>query len=276
MHLPGDAVECEVHQGTLADAQWYSYAVNREHGLRRTNGDKERAVRAALAHPKSEGLSSRQIAEHVGVDEKTVRNYRRPSTAEIPQSVISDLTAEIPQSSSSAPLDPTSEVPKSTADGCALPSAAAATAEIPQSTPGGRRLPPWAKSTAEIPQSSSGAPVPTQSLEPTSEIPKSTAAGETESPAKRPRTGRDGRTINTAKIGRRTRRPRCATEYRQAKQEGRRSRFSSMVTPTLPNNHVRNCAYELLEYLTYDYLMKVFEEIRNLHQKRLEEGLADA
>ena len=49
--FPAEPIECNVQQGTLADAQWYSYSVNKTHGLRRTNEDKERVVKAALAHP---------------------------------------------------------------------------------------------------------------------------------------------------------------------------------------------------------------------------------
>jgi len=74
---PGEAVECEVYQGTREDAQWYSYGVNKAHGLRRTNEDKARAVKAALQHPKGVGKSNRQIGEHVGVHFDTVFKYRK-------------------------------------------------------------------------------------------------------------------------------------------------------------------------------------------------------
>lgn len=87
---PGDPIECTVFQGTLQEAQWHSYGVNKTHGLRRSNRDKERAVKAALSHPKAESLSNRQIAVHCGVNEKTIRKYRHQS----------DVTAEIPQSPS--------------------------------------------------------------------------------------------------------------------------------------------------------------------------------
>ena len=42
----------------------------------RSNEDKQRAVRAALEHPKAAGLSDNQIAKHVGVDHLTVAAYR--------------------------------------------------------------------------------------------------------------------------------------------------------------------------------------------------------
>ena len=72
-----DEIACEVHQGTQQDAQWYSFGVNKGNGLRRTNEDKQRAVKAALQHPGGTGLSDGQIAVHVGVSDQMVRNYRR-------------------------------------------------------------------------------------------------------------------------------------------------------------------------------------------------------
>lgn len=77
MALPGEAIECNVFEGSLPDAQWYSYSVNKTHGLRRTNPDKERAVRGALAHPKCQGLSDAAVADHVGVRRETILKYRR-------------------------------------------------------------------------------------------------------------------------------------------------------------------------------------------------------
>lgn len=72
-----DGIACEVHQGTQQDAQWYSFGVNKGNGLRRTNQDKQRAVKAALLHRDGAGLSDGQIAAHVGVSDQMVRNYRR-------------------------------------------------------------------------------------------------------------------------------------------------------------------------------------------------------
>jgi ParB-like chromosome segregation protein Spo0J len=73
-------VGCNVHQGTREDAQWFSYASNKDQdviGLRRTNADKERAVRAALSHAKAAKMSDRAIAEYVGVHHDTVNRYRK-------------------------------------------------------------------------------------------------------------------------------------------------------------------------------------------------------
>lgn len=72
---------CEIHQGTLQDAQWYSFSANKTNGLRRTNEDKGRAVQAALTHPKGTSLSDRQIAQHVGVDHTTVLRWRERLSA---------------------------------------------------------------------------------------------------------------------------------------------------------------------------------------------------
>jgi transposase-like protein len=79
-------IACDLRQGTQQDAQWYSFGANKATGLRRTNEDKQRAVKAALLHSNGVQLSNRRIAAHVGVDEGTVRGWRERLTAEIPQS----------------------------------------------------------------------------------------------------------------------------------------------------------------------------------------------
>ena len=75
-----DSIECEIRQGTLADAQWFSFSANRANGMRRTNDDKVRAVKAALRHCKG-GRSDAEIARHVGVDHHTVAKYRGELTS---------------------------------------------------------------------------------------------------------------------------------------------------------------------------------------------------
>ncbi len=71
-----DKVSCDVHEGTKEDAQWWAVQANQTHGLRRTNADKAKAVKAALKHPKGVEMSDPKIAEHVGVSPETVRKYR--------------------------------------------------------------------------------------------------------------------------------------------------------------------------------------------------------
>lgn len=81
-------IDCDVQQGTMEDAQWYSFAANKTNGLRRTNEDKQRAVKAALAHAKAAGLSDAVIASHVGVSDRTVAEYRKAATPKISESAV--------------------------------------------------------------------------------------------------------------------------------------------------------------------------------------------
>lgn len=73
---PNGSIDADVVQGTQLDAQWFSYSVNKGHGLRRTNEDKARAVTAALRHPEGISRSDSDIASHVGVTTPTVAKYR--------------------------------------------------------------------------------------------------------------------------------------------------------------------------------------------------------
>lgn len=74
-------IESEIRQGTLQDAQWYSYSVNQAHGLRRSNEDKRRAVEAALRHPNAATMSDHQIADHCGVTHPFVGKLREEQVA---------------------------------------------------------------------------------------------------------------------------------------------------------------------------------------------------
>ena len=84
---PNDLILAEQRIGTIDDASWASLAANQSHGLRRTNADKQNAVKRALLHPTGSELSDRQVAKHVGVDHKTVATVRLElqSSGEIPQ-----------------------------------------------------------------------------------------------------------------------------------------------------------------------------------------------
>ena len=87
-----DEIECDVHQGAQADAQWYSFSANKANGLRRTNDDKRRAVKAALAHPKSATLSSNAIAKHVGVSHTLVDEWRKKEQSHLANSARCERT----------------------------------------------------------------------------------------------------------------------------------------------------------------------------------------
>ena len=70
----------EVRVGTQLDAQWASYTVNKDHGLRRSNADKRKAVMGALAHPYGKAKSDNQIAKELGVHHSTVGDIRRSTS----------------------------------------------------------------------------------------------------------------------------------------------------------------------------------------------------
>ncbi|KKM15551.1 hypothetical protein LCGC14_1694900 [marine sediment metagenome] len=71
-----DRIACRVHKGTAEDARWFALAANKTHGLRRTNADKARAVKRALAHPNGAKMSDKAIGDHVGVHFNTVAKHR--------------------------------------------------------------------------------------------------------------------------------------------------------------------------------------------------------
>ncbi len=134
---PNEPIEAEVIQGTLSDAQWYSYGVNKSHGIHRSREDRIRAVKAALRHPEGARRSDSDIAEHVGVSHPTVAKYR----------------AELEQQSTCKSFKSTGQTGETVT-----------TAAEPQQS-------------ASVEQPSAPPQTP------------------------RPRKGRDGRTINTAQIG---------------------------------------------------------------------------
>ena len=68
-------IACEVREGTRCDARLAACAANQEHGLRRSNPDKRRAVQVVLELQPE--WSSRMIADHIGVGHTVVDNLRR-------------------------------------------------------------------------------------------------------------------------------------------------------------------------------------------------------
>lgn len=78
------AIAAALHPGGRAEALRHALHANADHGHRRTNADKRRAVEIALRE--FGGLSSRQIAEMCGVDHKTVETIRPTEVGKFPNS----------------------------------------------------------------------------------------------------------------------------------------------------------------------------------------------
>jgi hypothetical protein len=76
-----DVILAEVRQGTSRDTTLGACAANAEHGLRRTNEDKRRAIEAMLRDPEWARWSDRAIAKACAVDHKSVAKVRRELTA---------------------------------------------------------------------------------------------------------------------------------------------------------------------------------------------------
>jgi hypothetical protein len=69
-------LDCNVHQGTRRDAVLFAVGANREHGLRRTNADKRRAVNTLLNDKEWSGMSDREVSRLCGVSHQFVSNLR--------------------------------------------------------------------------------------------------------------------------------------------------------------------------------------------------------
>ena len=72
----------EVRLGGLKDALHFALAANEDHGVRRSNADKTRAVNMALDEPEYAGLSLRDIGEICRVSHQLVRNIKAERNAE--------------------------------------------------------------------------------------------------------------------------------------------------------------------------------------------------
>jgi ParB-like chromosome segregation protein Spo0J len=69
-------IPCRVHRGTQRDAILFSVGANTEHGLRRTNADKRKAVESLLADVEWVKWSDRKIAEAAAVSNAFVTGVR--------------------------------------------------------------------------------------------------------------------------------------------------------------------------------------------------------
>lgn len=80
-----ETIDATVKQGSRRDAVLYSVGANAEHGLRRTNADKRRAVETLLRDPEWSQWSNREIARQCAVSEGSVRNAIVSLSAQLTQ-----------------------------------------------------------------------------------------------------------------------------------------------------------------------------------------------
>ena len=73
-------IEAIVHNGSQREAQWASFGVNKDHGLRKSQADKRFAVTKALDDMEYFEYSDRKIADHVGVSHTYVSKLRKESS----------------------------------------------------------------------------------------------------------------------------------------------------------------------------------------------------
>jgi hypothetical protein len=76
MQVRFKTIKAEVRRGGLRDAQLYAAQANLAHGLRRTTGDKQRAVLILLRDEEWRRWSDRRIAQHCGVSPTFVGSLR--------------------------------------------------------------------------------------------------------------------------------------------------------------------------------------------------------
>lgn len=109
LKLKRKTISALVTKGTREDAQWLACAANR--GLARTQADKRAAVKAALAHPKSAGMSDRAVAAFVGVGGHLVASLRTPQVRESRTSDIPDSEPRERASSAKQPAKRGPDIP---------------------------------------------------------------------------------------------------------------------------------------------------------------------
>jgi hypothetical protein len=76
-------LNCDVRQGTQRDAILYSVGCNSDHGLRRTDDDKRRAVLRLLSDPEWAGWSDREISRACRVSPTLVGKLRPADTVHV-------------------------------------------------------------------------------------------------------------------------------------------------------------------------------------------------
>jgi len=75
-----ESITANIHPGTRRDATLFSVGVNAKHGIRRTNADKQKAVRKLLGDDEWVKMSDGEIAKHCAVSQPFVSKLRRVLT----------------------------------------------------------------------------------------------------------------------------------------------------------------------------------------------------
>ena len=78
-------ISANIRQGSRRDAEYLSFSSNARHGLPRPRGSLKRILKKILVDPEWSKEPLRQIAKHVGCDEKYVRMTRDELVADCPQ-----------------------------------------------------------------------------------------------------------------------------------------------------------------------------------------------
>jgi hypothetical protein len=76
LHNRARFINASVRKGTVRDARLFSAGSNITHGMRRTNEDKQYAIRLILKDPEWGKWSASKIGEHCGVSHTTVNTIR--------------------------------------------------------------------------------------------------------------------------------------------------------------------------------------------------------
>jgi hypothetical protein len=74
-------ISIELFHGSLEDARWDSLRANTMHGLRRSKKDLELVVARAFRHQRATGLSTNQLAKHLGIPEPTLRRWMKHASS---------------------------------------------------------------------------------------------------------------------------------------------------------------------------------------------------
>lgn len=101
-------VVCEIKYGGKADAIKFACSANQHHGLRRSNEDKQRAIKLAHDHPELKSLSTRELAAYLGVSHQSIKNFRTPAkSGDAPGEAVKVLQPDLqPQAATAVASDP--------------------------------------------------------------------------------------------------------------------------------------------------------------------------